>query len=95
MSVISSGKHRDVLKRRVDVRKLYDVPMQLVVDFDTSTRPSRMSLSLGGNILVENEKVDYARCAEPRVKFGVYRPGGKGSGTSVVVFDDLRVEKAK
>ena len=95
VSAISSGKHRDVLKRDVDVRKLYDVPMQLVVDFDTSVRPSRVSLSLGGNVLVENEKVDYARCAEPRVKFGVYRPGGKGSKTSVVVFDDLRVERGE
>jgi len=95
VSVFSSGRHRNVLKKAVDVGALYAKPMRLVVDFDATTRPGKVSVSLDGARLVSNVPIDFARCAQPYVKFGVYRPGGKGTGTSRVVFDDLRVERVE
>lgn len=95
VSATRSGKHRNALRKRVKVRSLYGKPMKLVVDFDTRTQPGRFSLSLGGQVLVSDAKVEFTACAEPHVKFGIYRPGGKATGTSVAVFDDLVVERVE
>lgn len=95
VSLISSGRHRNVLKQQISVRDLYGRPLALALDFDTRKHPGRLSVSLNGARVVSDVKVDFAPCAEPHVKIGVYRPGGKGSGISQVVFDDLKVERVE
>lgn len=92
VAAMSSGRHRNTLRQRVDVRRLYGQSLDLVLEFDSTTRPGKLSVSLDGTQIVSGAPVDYAACAKPYVKLGVYRPGGKGSATSIVVFDDIRIE---
>lgn len=87
-----AGNHRDALRKRVAVAGLYGKPLRFVLDFDTTTSPGKLSVSMNGAELVKNARVEFAACAQPYLKIGAYRPGGAKSGTSVVVFDDLRVE---
>lgn len=89
------GNHRNVLRKTVRAQSLYGKPVKLTLDFDTRSNPGLLSVSLGGTTLVSGAAVEFAACAKPYAKFGIYRPGGKGSGTSVVVFDDLRVEQVE
>lgn len=95
VSNTSSGRHRNALKKNIKISSLYGRPISLELDFDTTTLPGRLSVSLNGHQIVSDTSVQYASCAEPYVKFGIYRPGGKGSETSVVIFDDLRIEQLK
>jgi hypothetical protein len=86
------GQHRAVQSGTVRVQRLYGRAAQFVVEFDTRTTPARLSMSLNGDRIVTGAAVQYAPCAKPYVKFGIYRPGGKGSATSSVIFDDIRIE---
>jgi hypothetical protein len=95
VSAFSSGRHRNALKKKVSVKSLYGKPVQMLVDFDLTSKPARLSVSLAGRKVITDAPVDYAACAIPHVKFGIYRPGGKGSGTSAVLFDDVRVIPAR
>ena len=92
-SGVHPGNHRNALRKNVRVSTLYDRQLAFVVDFDTGTRPGKLSVSLGGAQLVTDAPVTFAPCAVPHVKFGIYRPGGKGSQRSVVVFDDLQFNR--
>lgn len=87
------GSHRNVVQRGVSISSLTGKPSQFEIDFDTSSRPGRLSVSLNGQNVVKNASIDFAKCAKPHFKFGVYRPGGKGSKTSAVLIDDIRVEQ--
>ncbi|MEP5727925.1 MAG: heparin lyase I family protein [Sulfitobacter sp.] len=95
VSSFRRGKHRNILEKLIAVKSLYDKPQILTLDFDTTTNPGRLAVSLGGQPLVTNSPVEFANCAEPYVKIGVYRPGNSGGGTSAVVFDNLLIEQVK
>jgi hypothetical protein len=89
------GKHRPVQSASVRPRALYGQRSKFVVDFDSRSNPARLSMTLNGQRIVNNAAVSYAPCARPYIKFGIYRPGGKGSATSSVVFDDILIEELR
>ena len=88
-----TGQLRSVQKRNVSVGSLTGKANRLTIDFDARTAPGRLSVSLNGAPFVVNAPIEFASCAKPHVKMGIYRPGGKGSGTSEVLFDDLTVTR--
>ena len=93
VSKTSSGRHRNAVKKRVRIDTLYGKPGKLVMQFDTRTRPGLLSVSLDGQQLATDAPTGFASCAKLYLKMGVYRPGGKKSGTSSVIFDDVQVRR--
>ncbi|WP_137703297.1 heparin lyase I family protein [Marimonas lutisalis] len=91
----SRGFHRNVARKPINIRSVLGKTLQFSIDFDTRTRPGRLSVLVNGSPLVEDAPIGYARCAKPHFKFGVYRPGGKGSKTSTALFDDFTVKVLK
>lgn len=89
------GNHRNALRKKILVTSLYGKPLTLALEFDTRTQPGKLSVSLSGSELISDAPVSFAPCAIPHIKFGIYRPGGQGSQTSQVLFDDLQVTKTK
>ena len=87
------GSHRSVQTQSLRVSSLKNVASDLVIDFDTRTNPGRLSISLNGASIAHDVSVEFAPCAKPHIKMGIYRPGGKGSGTSTVLFDNLLIER--
>lgn len=95
VNAFSSGRHRNALKKTVRAASLYGKPVELTVDFDLRTNSARLSVALGGTQIISDTSVAYAACAVPHVKFGIYRPGGKGSGKSVALFDDVNIKRTQ
>ncbi|WP_375698435.1 heparin lyase I family protein [Pseudophaeobacter sp. TrK17] len=91
----SRGSHRNVDRKPIHVSSVLGKTLQFSIDFDTRSRPGRLSVLVNGSPLVEDAPIGYAGCAKPHFKFGVYRPGGKGSKTSTVLFDDFTVKVLK
>lgn len=89
------GQHKPVQQRNVTARAITGVPQKLDVVFDSRTTPGKLSVSLNGQAVVSGATVEFAPCAKPHFKFGVYRPGGKGSQTSEVLFDKISVKSSK
>lgn len=89
------GKHKDVQKRSVAMASLYGKKSRFVIELDTTTMPGRLSVFLNDQPIVSNASVSFAPCAAPHVKMGIYRPGGKGSGTSTIILDKLKVVRSK
>lgn len=85
------GGHKAVQTHNLRVKTLIGQANQLVLDFDTRTSPGQVSVMVNGQSIVSNAAVEFADCAKPHVKMGIYRPGGKGSGTSEILFDDLTI----
>ena len=89
------GRHRNLLRQRVTIQSLYGTPTRLTLDYDTSTAPARLSVFMGERQILNNAPVEIAACGKPHLKLGIYRPGGKGSGPSQVIVDDVRITKVK
>lgn len=90
-----SGQHRPVQSGTFRVGDLYGKPLKFSIDVDFRQNPARLSIVMNGRRIVNNAAVEYAPCAKPYLKMGVYRPGGKGAGTSSVVFDDIQLVEVK
>jgi len=87
------GSHRSLQLRTIKIENLYNLPQQFDVVLDTTgERSGLLSIYLNGVGVVEKAKIEYAPCAKPHVKFGIYRPG-KGSVTSRVLFDNLSIRQ--
>lgn len=86
------GSAKDVVNGHISIGSLLGKPALFAIEFDTRSRPGRLSVSLNGKTVVRNASIEFARCAKPYFKFGVYRPGGSGSKTSTVLFDDIILE---
>jgi len=95
VSAVSSGRHRNTLKRQVAADTLYGKPVKVALDVDMRSKPGRLSVSLDGTEIVTRATMDFARCAVPYLKLGIYRPGGKGSQTSQALFDDVTIKALK
>ncbi len=91
VSALGSGRHRNALEKTISIVSLYGKPARFEIDFDTRSKPGFVSVSIDGRQIVKDAPVDFAKCAEPYVKIGIYRPGGKGSETSAALFDDLEI----
>lgn len=86
------GSHKDVASKLVSINSLLGKPSKFEVEFDTRRQPGRLSVLLNGRAIVQSTSIGFANCAKPYFKFGVYRPGGSGSKTSTVLFDNIIVE---
>lgn len=87
------GKHRPVQKRSLRAQNLYGKPQRFEIVFDASGRQSGLlTIGVNGQPLVDRARIEYAPCAKPHVKFGIYRPG-KGTAASRMLFDDLSIEQ--
>ena len=71
-----------------------DRARQLRLLLDLRTKPGRAELFIDGNRAAGPVSVDFAACATPYVKIGIYRPG-PGRSVSRAVFDDLTISRAK
>jgi hypothetical protein len=89
------GQHREVQSSRVSIPALYGTPQQFEMDLDTRTSPGRLTVRMNGKTIVSNASTQFAPCARPHIKFGIYRPGGAGSGTSSVLIDKVQMSAAK
>ncbi len=87
------GLHKEVQRRSVRARAIRGIPSTFTIDFDTRTLPGKLSVLLDGQPIVSNARVEMAPCAQPHIKMGTYRPGGKGAGTSTVLIDDLTINR--
>jgi len=87
------GRHKRVQNASVNVRSLHGKPSNFILDFDTREGQGQLTVYLNGRAVVQQARVEYAPCAKPHIKMGIYRPGGKRTGTSVALFDDLRIAK--
>ena len=86
----SQGSHRSVQKRIVKINQLIGRTTLFEIQFDTR-KGGNLSVYVNGEPVVENTPVEYASCAKPHMKMGIYRPGGSNNKKSVVVFDDVNV----
>lgn len=87
-----SGRHYAVQTRNVSIHDLMGQPARFEIRFDTREE-GRLSVYLNGRSVVENASLEYASCAKPHIKLGVYRPGGSSSHTSAVIFDDITIQQ--
>lgn len=86
---------------RGDLQRVAMMPVQLdtvksrdnrfEVIFDRTVDPNTVSLALNGMVLFENQPIHVVPCAEPRIKFGIYRPGGLNPGASRWFLDKVMV----
>ncbi len=83
VQVIDQKPELDELKGRTNV---FDI------QFDRASDPATITLVVNGQVLAENEIVHIVDCAEPRTKFGIYRPGEQNPAPSRVVFDKINIE---
>lgn len=87
------GSHRTLQFRTIKIENIYNRPQQFDVVLDaTGERSGLLSVSLNGMSVVEKAKIEYAPCAKPHVKFGIYRPG-RGLAASRVLFDNLSIRQ--
>ena len=91
VTATSRGKHRKINTRAPKIDALLGTPLTFELRLDTRVKPTRVSMDLNGVPLVSEGVIDYAACARPHIKLGVYRPGGKGSATSTVLLSAVRV----
>lgn len=85
------GRHRAASISRVRIASLYGRPQMFKLRFDARAQsPGTVSIDMNGRALLRDAPIEFASCARPHVKFGIYRPG-KGVARSVVLFDDIRV----
>lgn len=89
------GSHKRVQERIVRLRDLRGRENTFVVDFDTRGPTGTLSVWVNGQPVVDQATVEYASCAKPYIKMGVYRDGGHGTGRSMATFDDIRVQVVK
>jgi hypothetical protein len=89
------GQHKPVQQRSISTASLIGKPQALEVVFDNRSTPGKLSVSLNGQPVVSQARVDFAPCAKPHFKMGIYRPGGKGSKTSEILFDKVMVHSSK
>ena len=87
------GQHRAVQERSFKVQSLYGRPQRFEVVFDASgSRSGLLTVNVNGQTLVDGARIEYAPCAKPHIKFGIYRPG-KGTSASRLLFDDLSIRQ--
>jgi hypothetical protein len=85
------GSHRSVQSQRVSVHSLYGKPQKFRIIFDYRKKMrGSLDVYLNDLHLVRSAIIEYAPCAKPHIKFGIYRPGGV-SGNSSIAFDDLKI----
>ncbi|MEP5154206.1 heparin lyase I family protein [Planktotalea sp.] len=83
------GKHRSVYRKTTKIKKLIGKPSKFRVVFDArGVDRGTLDVYLNNKQLVKDARIDYASCAKPYAKIGIYRPGGV-SRTSQIVFDDV------
>lgn len=87
------GDHRNVLQRDVNVASLYGKQVSLTATFDMTTRPTKLSVTLGGRELLKRAPVEMAQCAVPHIKFGIYRPGAQNAEVSTLIYDDVQIRQ--
>ncbi|RVT84056.1 hypothetical protein DXV76_10160 [Rhodobacteraceae bacterium CCMM004] len=86
------GTLRPVPMDRIDVTDLRDSDTAIVLDLDMTARPYLASLTVNGQTLFSERPVHAVPCAVPRIKLGIYRPGGINPGRSTLIVDDIRVD---
>ncbi|OIQ45547.1 MAG: hypothetical protein BM558_03395 [Roseobacter sp. MedPE-SW] len=86
------GSHKRVQERNIHLNSLRGRENSFVVDFDTRGPTGTLSVWVNGQSIVQNAIVEYASCARPYIKMGVYRDGGHRTGRSVATFDDIQVQ---
>lgn len=86
------GRLEQRLTRRPHIDDLRGRENQFDIQFDRSTRPNRLTLLLNGEVLLENQEVYAMDCAEPRIKMGIYRPGGQNPAPSRLLLDKVRLD---
>lgn len=90
----SQGRHHAVQQQSVWIQDLIGKVANFEIRFDTRIK-GELSVYVNGLPIIENAAVEYAGCAKPHIKLGVYRPGGSGSGTSSVIFDNININEIK
>ena len=89
----NAGQLRQVQTNSPRVSSLYGQPLSFNVELDTRTSPGKVSMSVNNKKIVDKASMSFAPCASPHIKMGVYRPGGKGSGTSRVLLDKVSLQR--
>lgn len=85
------GSHRALRIPSVKVSSLYGKPQVFEVSFDTRRgSPGALSVSMNGKVLVSQAAVEFAPCAKPHFKIGIYRPG-QGRARSALLIDDVKL----
>ncbi|MEP5154201.1 hypothetical protein [Planktotalea sp.] len=89
--ITRKGKRRSIYNKSILVKSLYGKPTQFRIHFDTrGPGYAWTSVFINDDLLVDRAPVDFAPCALPYIKFGIYRPSSVNR-TSQVAFDDVRI----
>lgn len=82
------GVHRAAHIPSVSVASLYGKAQVFeVVFYTTLVSPGALNVSMNGQVLLANAPIEFAPCAKPHFKIGIYRPG-KGRQRSMLLIDD-------
>lgn len=86
------GYHKSRQTTSVRVANIFGEPQKFQIEV-TPFAPSkaRLTVLINGRALVENTVMEYAPCAKPHFKFGLYRPGGS-KAVSQIMFDDVKIK---
>ncbi len=85
------GYHRDVLASQIRVSDLYDQPQQFEVTLDTRGPEGSVAVALNGEVIVPSAHLEYAPCATPTAKIGIYRRAETSASRSVALYDKVRL----
>lgn len=88
----SQGSHQSVQTKSVRIESLRGKETPFEIIFDTKNG-GLLSVLVNGRYVVKSTKVEYSPCAKPHMKMGIYRPGGKGSKKSSILFDDVTINR--
>lgn len=91
--ITKQGAHRSVYRKSIKIGALMNKPSNFRIVFDAKGRGrGKVSVHLNGKQLVKNARIDFATCALPYAKIGIYRPGG-AARTSQIAFDNLKLTR--
>lgn len=85
------GEHKRISVRGASLAEFRNQEQRLKLSLDLRSTPGTVSLAVNERTVVGPVPVEFARCATPHIKFGIYRPG-KGKAVSRAVFDDFIVK---
>lgn len=89
------GDLRRVAMQPIHLDTLTSRDNRFEVVFDRTVDPNTVSLALNGTVLFDDHPIHVVPCAEPRIKFGIYRPGGLNPGASRWFLDKVMVSHAE
>lgn len=90
----AKGQHTRIAARGASLSQFRAGEQRLTLSLDLRRSPGTVALTINGRPAVAPAPVEFAACAKPHIKFGIYRPG-KGRSVSRAIFDDITVKSSR